>query len=107
MKTINLVLLSASVFFIDTLPVATHRVFARVGLTVVITVAGVTYIWLKIHTADLFSKYSPPEWRDDAGFVILSTFQICCNFLLFQVRCACISAHAGGHMILSECACRL
>ena len=85
-KTTALMSLSASMLFIDALPVKTHAMFGRVGLTLSSVVAGATYIWLQACMADVYSEYDPPEMRNVAGFVTISTYQKCTDFLFFQVR---------------------
>ena len=59
-KTLVLGLLSASVLFIDALPIETHAVLGKLGLSIATGVAGVTVVWLKVHTAEMYSEYGPP-----------------------------------------------
>ena len=80
MKVVAVALLSASSLFIDALPVETHAVLGRFGLPMVTIVAGATYFWLKVRTAEMYSRYDPPE-SEVAGFVSLSSYQKSGDFL--------------------------
>ena len=93
MKTIIVALLSGSVIFIDALPVEVHEVYSRSGLLMVILVAGGTYAWLKVHTAEMYSEFDPPEWKNMAGYITFSTYRKCCDFLFFQAH-----THTHVHM---------
>ena len=85
MKTIAVACLSASMLFIDALPIEVHAGLGRIGLTVVSVIAGATYLWLKVRTGEMYSKYEPAENRL-AGIVTLSSYKKCCDFLFFQAR---------------------
>ena len=87
--------LSLSALFIDALPVETHTLLGRVGLLVIAAVSAATYIWLKANTAELYSIYEPLEIRDVAGFVTISSYQRCCNFLFFQALKSLYAAHSA------------
>ena len=40
-------------------------------------------MWLKVHTADIYSNFDIPEWK--AGeFVSLSSYRKCCDFMFFK-----------------------
>ena len=58
-------------------------------------VPGATYAWLITHTAEIYSKYDPPELKGFADFVALSSFLKSCDFLLFQARA--LGTHAQMH----------
>ena len=96
-------LLSLSVLFIDALPVEMHALLRRVGLPVVTAVSAATYFMLKARTAEMYSKYQPPELRDVAGFITLSSYHRCCNFLFFQASKTLYKVHSmwsnPGHAV--------
>ena len=94
MKTIICSLMAGSVLFIDALPMEVHAVCARWILPMVVSVAGATYVWLKVHTAEMYSEYDPPEY-EKFGVITLSSYQKCCDFLVFQAH---THMHAHAHM---------
>ena len=96
-KVVMLALLSASVVLIVTLPLEAQKSFRQIGLPVVTVFSATTFLWLKAHVAEMYTKYKPPE-TNVGGFVSLSTFHQCCDFLLFQAR-----AQASMY----KCLCRL
>ena len=72
--------------FVDALPVEVHMAFGRIGLAVTSIVAGATFMWLEACMAEMYSRYQPPEKKDMAGFVTLSSYHKCTDFLFFQAR---------------------
>ena len=103
LKTCMIALLSLSVLFIDALPVEIQALLGRVGLPVVTVVSAATYIILKARTAEMYSEYDPPELHDVAGFVTLSSYRRCCNFLFFQALNSFYKVHSAwtnpGHAV--------
>lgn len=103
LKACMFMLLSLSVLFIDALPVQMHTLLGRVGLPVITAVSAATYLMLKARTADMYSKYQPPELRDVAGFITLSSYHRCCNFLFFQASKSLYKVHSmwsnPGHAV--------
>ena len=84
LKILGIMLLSSAVVFIDALPFVTKSsIWKLMGLQIVALNAAATYFWLKVHTAESYSEYGPPEWRV-GGFISLSSFQKCADFLFFQ-----------------------
>ena len=75
----------------------------RVGLPVLTAVSAATYFMLKARTAEMYSKYQPPELRDVAGFITLSSYHRCCNFLFFQASKTLYKVHSmwsnPGHAV--------
>jgi hypothetical protein len=103
LKACMIMSLSLSVLFIDALPVEMHALLGRVGLPVLTAVSAATYFMLKARTAEMYSKYQPPELRDVAGFITLSSYHRCCNFLFFQASKTLYKVHSmwsnPGHAV--------